>query len=94
MTVNDAVDFYRLILQCGMRSNAEGNLKEFLECVQFYSAMCGCNPETKGAKFVECNQRYKNFLKHNLSSVTSEILRYEQQVTFNFEGQFVTFISR
>lgn len=92
MIVNDVSEFQKLVLMCGLREKATGELREILDCVQFYSSMCGCNPEAKNAKYAECNQRYRNFVKNNLNSVKDEILRYESGVTFNFEGGFIASI--
>jgi hypothetical protein len=94
MIVNDVSEFQKLILMCGLREKAAGELREILDCVQFYSTMCGCNPEAKDAKYAECNQRYRNFVKNNLNSVKNEILRYESEVTFNFGGESIAGISR
>jgi hypothetical protein len=94
MIVNDVAEFQKLILMCELREKATGELREILDCVQFYSGMCGCNKEAKDAKYVECNHRYRNFVKNNLKSVTEDILRYESEVTFNHEGEFLAFISK
>lgn len=94
MIVNDVTEFQKLVLMCGLRENATGELREILDCIQFYSGMCGCNGEAKDAKYVECNQRYYNFVKNNLRSISDEILKYESSVIFNYKGEFMTFISK
>lgn len=94
LIVNDVLGFHTMLLQAGLREKATGELNEIIECVQFYSGMCGCNPESKDAKFAECNGRYRNFLKYNLKSIVSDLLEYFPSITFYHEGQLVTSISR
>lgn len=93
MIVNDVLEFQKLILMCGLREKAAGDLREILDCVQFYSSMCACNAEAKDMKYEECDQRYRNFVVNNLKSVAEDILKYESEVTFNFKREPIGFIS-
>lgn len=94
MIINNALDFNLMILQAGLREKASGDLSEIMECVQFYSGMCGCNPESKDAKLLECNNRYGNFLKYNLKSIVSDLLEHFSSITFYHEEKLVTTISK
>lgn len=94
MIVENVEDFNKLVLQCGLREKAQGHLREILDCVMFFSTMCGCNAEAKEEKYEECDMRYRNFVKYSLDTIKSEILVYVESVTFNYKGEGIACISR
>lgn len=94
MTVHNVLDFQVLILKSGLRENADGHLRDILDCVQFFSSMCGCNPEGKNEKYIECDMRYRNFVKYSLDTIKVGLLTYEENITFLYHNEVIGHIQR
>lgn len=94
MTVHNVLDFQVLILKSGLREKADGHLRDILDCVQFFSSMCGCNPESKDEKYRECDMRYRNFVKYSLDTVKAGLLAHEENITFLYNNEVIGQIHR